>query len=108
MYVCVPIKYTYIEILTFYVHPLPLPISDNELPDYIMVMLANNKTVHQINNDLQLFLGENTERFTTWLQRAIADPAAMMERETETSQQRKKRERKKERGEGGRGQREYV
>lgn len=65
------------------VHVLP---TDNELPDYIMVMLANNKTVHQINNDLQLFLGENTDRFTAWLQRAITDPAALMERDTETSQ----------------------
>ena len=83
-----------------------LPISDNELPDYIMVMLANNKTVHQINNDLQLFLGENTDRFTTWLQRAISDPAAMMERETETSQQRKERERGG--GKGGGAKRVYI
>ena len=52
---------------------------DNELPDYIMVMLANNKTVHQINNDLQLFLGENTDRFTAWLQRAMTDPSALTE-----------------------------
>ena len=57
-------------------------IADNELPDYIMVMLANNKTVHQINNDLQLFLGENTDRFTAWLQRAINDPDSLLERET--------------------------
>ena len=62
-----------------YVHTL----SDNELPDYIMVMLANNKSVHQINNDLQLFLGENTDRFTTWLQRAIDDPAVLMETASE-------------------------
>ena len=46
----------------------PSSSPDNELPDYIMVMLANRKTVHQINNDLQLFLGENTNRFTVWLQ----------------------------------------
>ena len=76
----------------------PLP-SDNELPDYIMVMLANNKTVHQINNDLQLFLGENTDRFTAWLQRAITDPAALMERDIEASQECKEggRERERER-----------
>ena len=53
-----------------------------------MVMLANNKTVHQINNDLQLFLGENTDRFTAWLQRAITGPAALMETDTEISQER--------------------
>ena len=47
---------------------------DNELPDYIMVMLANKKTIHQINNDLQLFLGDNTNRFTEWLQRAMLSP----------------------------------
>jgi hypothetical protein len=73
-----------------------------------MVMLANNKTVDQINNDLQLFLGENTDRFTTWLRKAISDPATMMERDTEASQERKEggggrekereREREKERG----------
>ena len=50
---------------------------DNELPDYIMVMLANHKTIHQINNDLKLFLGGNTERFTTWLQGAITSPRVL-------------------------------
>ena len=44
-----------------------------------MVMLANNKTVHQINNDLQLFLGENTDRFTEWLQQAMANPSVLVE-----------------------------
>ena len=48
-----------------------------------MVMLANNKTVHQINNDLQLFLGANTDRFTAWLHRAMSDPAVMMETTSE-------------------------
>ena len=45
--------------------------SDNELPDYIMVMLVNKKTFHQIHNDLQLFLGEHTETFMKWLQEAV-------------------------------------
>ncbi|XP_074653574.1 zinc finger CCCH domain-containing protein 14-like isoform X3 [Tubulanus polymorphus] len=40
---------------------------DDELPDYIMVMVANKKTKEQMTNDLQLFLGKNTEKFTTWL-----------------------------------------
>ena len=39
---------------------------DNELPDYIMVMLANKKTLNQIANDLQLFLGDNIEPFMDW------------------------------------------
>ena len=54
-----------------------MSFADNELPDYIMVMLANKKTVHQINNDLQLFLGDNTNLFTSWLQNAISDPSTL-------------------------------
>ena len=45
--------------------------TDNELPDYIMVMLVNKKTFHQISNDLQLFLGEHTTTFIDWLQHAV-------------------------------------
>ncbi|CAI8040095.1 Zinc finger CCCH domain-containing protein 14 [Geodia barretti] len=44
---------------------------DNELPDYIMVMLVNKKTFHQISNDLQLFLGDDTSNFIDWLQEAV-------------------------------------
>ncbi|XP_064624045.1 zinc finger CCCH domain-containing protein 14-like isoform X2 [Lineus longissimus] len=40
---------------------------DNELPDYIMVMVANKKTKEQMSDDLSLFLGKNTDRFTSWL-----------------------------------------
>jgi len=40
---------------------------DNELPDYIMVLLANKKTQRQIENDLQLFLAGSTSSFTAWL-----------------------------------------
>ena len=53
---------------------------DNELPDYIMVMLANKKTFHQINNDLQLFLGSNTNHFTEWLQKATANPDTVVKK----------------------------
>ena len=42
-----------------------------ELPDYIMVMLVNKKTFHQITNDLKLFLGEHTTLFIDWLQEAV-------------------------------------
>ncbi|XP_075187172.1 zinc finger CCCH domain-containing protein 14 isoform X2 [Anomaloglossus baeobatrachus] len=41
---------------------------DEELPDYIMVMVANKKSQDQMTDDLSLFLGNNTARFTTWLQ----------------------------------------
>ncbi|KAM4663120.1 zinc finger CCCH domain-containing protein 14 isoform 3-T3 [Discoglossus pictus] len=41
---------------------------DEELPDYIMVMVANKKSQTQMTDDLSLFLGNNTTRFTTWLQ----------------------------------------
>ncbi|XP_076450518.1 zinc finger CCCH domain-containing protein 14-like isoform X2 [Babylonia areolata] len=40
---------------------------DEELPDYIMVMVANKKSQPQMSADLGLFLGANTDKFTTWL-----------------------------------------
>ena len=40
--------------------------TDDELPDYIMVMVANKKNVTQMTADLNLFLGNNTDKFTTW------------------------------------------
>ena len=33
---------------------------DEELPDYIMVMVANKKSQDQMTEDLSLFLGNNT------------------------------------------------
>ena len=36
-----------------------------------MVMLVNKKTFHQISNDLQLFLGDDTSNFIDWLQEAV-------------------------------------
>ncbi|XP_068398026.1 zinc finger CCCH domain-containing protein 14 isoform X9 [Eschrichtius robustus] len=44
-----------------------LPESNEELPDYIMVMVANKKSQDQMTEDLSLFLGNNTIRFTVWL-----------------------------------------
>ncbi|XP_030200760.1 zinc finger CCCH domain-containing protein 14 isoform X3 [Gadus morhua] len=56
---------------------------DEELPDYIMVMVANKKTSQQMGDDLSLFLGGNTIKFTVWLHgvleklRSVAvDPAS--------------------------------
>ncbi|XP_005986585.1 zinc finger CCCH domain-containing protein 14 isoform X2 [Latimeria chalumnae] len=40
---------------------------DEELPDYIMVMVANKKSQEQMTDDLSLFLGSNTVKFTVWL-----------------------------------------
>uniref|UniRef100_A0A672RK10 Zinc finger CCCH domain-containing protein 14 n=1 Tax=Sinocyclocheilus grahami TaxID=75366 RepID=A0A672RK10_SINGR len=40
---------------------------NEELPDYIMVMVANKKNPKQMADDLSLFLGSNTIKFTVWL-----------------------------------------
>ncbi|TRY88473.1 hypothetical protein DNTS_005154 [Danionella cerebrum] len=42
-------------------------VLDEELPDYIMVMVANKKNPQQMADDLSLFLGNNTIKFTVWL-----------------------------------------
>ncbi|XP_014242609.1 zinc finger CCCH domain-containing protein 14 [Cimex lectularius] len=44
---------------------------DNELPDYVMVLVANKKTQKQMEEDLLLFLGENTKLFTNWLHEVL-------------------------------------
>ena len=44
---------------------------DEELPDYIMVMVANNKDSLAMRTDLQLFLSSNTEVFVDWLQKVL-------------------------------------
>jgi hypothetical protein len=46
-------------------------IIDEELPDYIMVMVANRRSHEQMEDDLQLFLGSNTEEFTGWLHQVL-------------------------------------
>ncbi|XP_017786613.1 PREDICTED: zinc finger CCCH domain-containing protein 14 [Nicrophorus vespilloides] len=40
---------------------------DDELPDYIMVMIANKRTKSQMKEDLQLFLDAKTVTFVDWL-----------------------------------------
>ena len=40
---------------------------DEELPGYIMVMVASKKSQDQMTEDLSLFLRNNTIRFTVWL-----------------------------------------
>lgn len=46
-------------------------MTDEELPDYIMVMVANRRSREQMEDDLQLFLGSNTEEFTGWLHQVL-------------------------------------
>ncbi|KAJ8290469.1 hypothetical protein GJAV_G00013250 [Gymnothorax javanicus] len=43
------------------------PCVDEELTDYIMVLVANKKNAHQMAEDLSLFLGRNSVKFTLWL-----------------------------------------
>lgn len=40
---------------------------DEELPDYILVMVVNKKSRQQMNEDLNLFLEDSTEPFVNWL-----------------------------------------
>ncbi|XP_068628389.1 zinc finger CCCH domain-containing protein 14 [Battus philenor] len=44
---------------------------DDELPDYVMVMVANKRTRAQMEEDLQLFLGDNTDLFVNWLHQVL-------------------------------------
>ncbi|CAH0400211.1 unnamed protein product [Chilo suppressalis] len=44
---------------------------DDELPDYVMVMVANKRTRTQMEDDLQLFLGDNTNLFVNWLHQVL-------------------------------------
>ncbi|KAG7301991.1 hypothetical protein JYU34_013441 [Plutella xylostella] len=44
---------------------------DDELPDYVMVMVANKRTRLQMEDDLQLFLGDNTVQFVNWLHQVL-------------------------------------
>lgn len=46
-------------------------VVDDELPDYVMVMVANKRTRAQMEDDLQLFLGDNTELFVNWLHQVL-------------------------------------
>ncbi|KAI8432337.1 hypothetical protein MSG28_004751 [Choristoneura fumiferana] len=39
--------------------------------DYVMVMVANKRTRAQMEDDLQLFLGDNTELFVNWLHQVL-------------------------------------
>lgn len=48
-----------------------MAISDDELPDYVMVMIANKKSKDQMKADLELFLGEYCGGFCDWLHQVL-------------------------------------
>jgi len=42
-------------------------VLDEELPDYVMILIANRRTVPQMETDLSLFLGDSAKKFVNWL-----------------------------------------
>jgi len=46
---------------------------DDELPEYIMVMIANKRHEDQMKEDLSLFLGDETDNFVNWLFQMITN-----------------------------------
>lgn len=44
---------------------------DDELPDYVMIMVANKRSIQQMTDDLSLFLGSNTNVFVLWLHQVL-------------------------------------
>ncbi|CAD6991374.1 unnamed protein product [Ceratitis capitata] len=44
---------------------------DDELPDYVMIMVANKRSKQQMIADLNLFLGSQTDLFVTWLHEVL-------------------------------------
>ncbi|XP_055641853.1 zinc finger CCCH domain-containing protein 14 [Toxorhynchites rutilus septentrionalis] len=44
---------------------------DDELPDYVMIMVANKRSRQQMIDDLTLFLGSQTEVFVSWLHQVL-------------------------------------
>ncbi|XP_072175729.1 uncharacterized protein [Diadema setosum] len=72
---------------------------DEELPDYIMVMIANKKTEEQMKDDLALFLGANTDKFTGWLQGVLTKlQAARNEQKVKKEKAKEKKKSKKKDG----------
>lgn len=67
---------------------------DDELPDYIMVMVANNRTKDQMEEDLGLFLNNNCGAFTNWLH-AVLEKLKKVTLEEVTKKDSKKKKVKK-------------
>ena len=44
---------------------------DNDLPDYIMVLIANKKSSSQMKEDLSLFVGDHVSEYVDWLHHCL-------------------------------------
>lgn len=71
---------------------------DDELPDYVMIMVANKRSKQQMITDLTLFLDSQTELFVTWLhevltklQEVTVQPALTPKKRKETKKKEKKK-----------------
>ncbi|XP_055905994.1 zinc finger CCCH domain-containing protein 14 [Eupeodes corollae] len=65
---------------------------DDELPDYVMIMVANKRSKQQMIADLNLFLGSQTDLFVTWLHEVLQKlqevtlPAVALQKKRKTIQ----------------------
>lgn len=65
---------------------------DDELPDYVMIMVANKRSKQQMISDLNLFLGSQTDLFVTWLHEVLQKlqevtlPAVALQKKRKTTQ----------------------
>ncbi|KFB51947.1 AGAP004265-PA-like protein [Anopheles sinensis] len=75
---------------------------DDELPDYVMIMVANKRSRQQMIDDLSLFLGAQTEVFVNWLHQVLQKlqevtlpaSAATKKKPSEAEEKRKDKKRK--------------
>ncbi|ALC47277.1 Nab2 [Drosophila busckii] len=88
---------------------------DDELPDYVMVMVANKRTKQQMNAELNLFLGEQTDLFVTWLHEVLqklqevtlpASSATSKKRKSRQAETPKGKEKEKEKDKKGKDKRD--
>lgn len=76
---------------------------DDELPDYVMIMVANKRSKQQMITDLTLFLDSQTDLFVTWLHEVLTKlqevtvnpPASSLLTPTKKKKETKKKEKKK-------------
>merc|ERR1712187_826829 len=62
---------------------LTLNFLDDDLPNYIMIMMANRKTKKEMTEALTLFLNDRTEEFTTWLYQMLDNIRKRREKQKE-------------------------
>merc|ERR1712141_928322 len=68
---------------------------DEELPDYIMVLVANKKNQDQMKDDLSLFLHGHADVFTAWLQDILKKLKQVSKPKPETTKAPKEKKKKK-------------